>query len=200
MEQNFNDSVTPVELMDALELTTKQASARYGCDNYSTFHNRMNRLGIKPERRGRQSYLSQEQIQILDRLDIHLKSGGTIQEFMDQTGDTRPLQQREDGMELVRSTRGSIAPVGSVSGGIGDLEIISALQSLAMRNYDVLTPQKCLKEAVDNGFVVTTDQLSQILGLSKSSIGSWKSGTRRLGFVFHKEHENSSVVWRVTNG
>ena len=153
------------------------------------------KLRIKPERRGRQSFLNQEQIQILDRLDAHLKSGGVFGNFQIEEGLTTPIREGSSSGKLVASKVSSVATTGS----IGDVEIIAALQSLAMKNYDVLTPQKRLKEAVDNDFLLTTEQVSQILGLNSNTIRSWKSGTQRLGFVFHKDHEGSSaVVWRVS--
>ena len=185
--------MVPVELVE-IEITTRQAAERYGCDNYSTFHNRMVKLGIKPERRGRQSFLNQQQIQLLDRLDTHLKSGGVFGNFEIEEGATRSMSESTSSGKLVASKVNPIA----TSGSIGDIEIIAALQSLAMKNYDVLTPQKRLQEAVDNDFLLTTEQVSQILGLNANTVRSWKNGTQRLGFVFHKEHEgSSSVVWKV---
>jgi len=193
MDYEQSIPMVPVELVE-VELTTRQAAERYGCDNYSTFHNRMVKLGIKPERRGRQSFLNQEQIQLLDRLDTHLKSGGVFGNFQIEEGSTTLIQESSSSGKLVASKVSAIAS----SGSIGDIEIIAALQSLAMKNYDILTPQKRLKEAVDNDFLLTTEQVGQILGLNANTVRSWKSGMQRLGFVFHKEHEGSSaVVWRV---
>ena len=185
--------MVPVELVE-VEMTTRQAAERYGCDNYSTFHNRMVKLGIKPERRGRQSFLNQQQIQLLDRLDIHLKSGGVFGNFEIEEGATKPMQQSSSSAKLVAKKVDSIATNGS----IGDVEIIAALQSLAMKNYDILSPQKRLQEAADNNFLLTTEQVSQILGLNSNTVRSWKSGTQKLGFIFYKEHEGSSVIWRIT--
>lgn len=194
MELNSTDATIPVELLE-VELTTRQAAERYGCENnYSTFHNRMVKLGIKPERRGRQSFLSQEQIQLLDRLDEHLRTGGTFGNFIIEEGATIPMPKNSSSMELVASNSHSIVSTGS----IGDMEIVAAIQAVANANYDILTPQKRLKEAAEDGFVLTTDQVSRIIGLSHSTVSSWKTGTRKLGFHFHKEHEGSSVVWRVS--
>jgi hypothetical protein len=194
MDYEQSIPTVPVELVE-VELTTRQAAERYGCDNYSTFHNRMVKLGIKPERRGRQSFLSQEQIQLLDRLDTHLKSGGVFGNFQIDEGLTTPIQESSSSRKLVVASK--VSAIAS-SGSIGDIEIIAALQSLAMKNYDVLTPQKRLQEAVDNDFLLTTEQVGQILGLNANTVRSWKSETKKLGFTFHKEHENSSVVWRIT--
>lgn len=193
MELNHTDATIPVELLE-VELTTRQAAERYGCENnYSTFHNRMVKLGIKPERRGRQSFLSQQQIQLLDRLDEHLRTGGTFGNFIIEEGATVPIPKNTSSMELVASNSRSIVSTGS----IGDMEIVAALQAVANANYDVLTPQKRLKEAAEDGFVLTTEQVSRIVGLSHSTVSSWRTGTRKLGFHFHKEHEGASVVWRV---
>jgi DNA-binding transcriptional regulator YiaG len=194
MELNSTDATIPVELLE-VELTTRQAAERYGCENnYSTFHNRMVKLGIKPERRGRQSFLGQQQIQLLDRLDEHLRTGGTFGNFVIEEGATVPMTKNTSSMELVASNSHSIVNTGS----IGDMEIVAALQAVANANYDILTPQKRLKEAAEDGFVLTTEQVSRIVGLSHSTVSSWKTGTRKLGFHFHKEHEGSSVVWKVS--
>ena len=194
MELNHTDATIPVELLE-VEITTRQAAERYGCENnYSTFHNRMVKLGIKPERRGRQSFLSQQQIQLLDRLDEHLRTGGTFGNFVIEEGATVPMPKNTSSVELVASNSHSIVSTGS----IGDMEIVAALQAVANANYDILTPQKRLKEAAEDGFVLTTEQVSRIVGLSHSTVSSWKTGTRKLGFHFHKEHEGASVVWRVS--
>ena len=139
--------MVPVELVE-VEITTRQAAERYGCENnYSTFHNRMVKLGIKPERRGRQSFLSQQQIQLLDRLDEHLRTGGTFANFVIEEGATIPMPKSSSSMELVDSSSHSIVSTGS----IGDMEIVAALQAVASANYDVLTPQKRLKCAIVTG-------------------------------------------------
>lgn len=191
--EDTNPEITNIEL--EVELTTRQAAERYGCENnYSTFHNRMAKLGIKPERRGRSSFLSSNQIELLDRLDFHLKSGGTFSNFVIETGEVKPITSNDNVMELATTTNSSIATTGS----IGDMEIIAALTALAQSNYDVLTPQKRLKEAADEQFLLTTDQVSKIVGLSHSTISSWKSGTRKLGFSFTKHKEGTSVVWEVS--
>ena len=191
MNQVSNDiPFIPLEV----ELTTRQAAERYGCDNnYSTFHNRMTKLGIKPERRGRSSYLSSIQIQLMDRLDAHLKGGGTFSNFIIEEEEPEHIVPNHDISEL--ATR-SNSPIVSNSS-IGSVEIITALQALSNSNYDVLTPQKRLKEAAEEGFLLTTEQVSKIVGLSHSTISSWKSGTQKLGFYFEKQREGSSVVWKV---
>lgn len=194
MDYDQTIPTVPVELVEA-ELTTRQASERYGCgSNYSTFHNRMVKLGIKPERRGRQSFLNQQQIALLDRLDAHLRSGGTFANFQIEENETKPIQKASSSVNLSARQTGSIEH----SGALLSSELVSAIQALTLKEYDILTPQKRLKEAVDNEFLLTTEQVSQILGLNSNTVRSWKNGTQRLGFIFNKEKEGlSSVLWRV---
>lgn len=62
---------------------------------------------------------------------------------------------------------------------------------------DTLYPQKTLLEAEQQGFFITTEQLGQLLGMSKGTISSKKSGFRKLGFEFEKVKEGSTTLWKV---
>jgi biotin operon repressor len=62
---------------------------------------------------------------------------------------------------------------------------------------DALHPQKTLLEAEEQGFLITTEQLGQVLGMSKGTISSKKSGFRKLGFEFEKVKEGSTTLWKV---
>ena len=61
-----------------------------------------------------------------------------------------------------------------------------------------LHPQKELKDAVDNGFLLNGEQVANIFGIKKSSVSSWKTGHKRLGFEFSKVKEGSKTLWRVS--
>lgn len=194
MDYEDTVQVVPVELLED-ELTTRQAAERYGCENnYSTFHNRMVKLEIKPERRGRQSFLNAEQIEILDRLDTYLKSGGTFATFEKEVGATKSMGLSKSARFDSRTNNSSITTTGS----IGDTDIVAALQLIAMKNYDVLSPQKKLLEAVTHKFLLTTDQVAAILGYSRNTISSWESGTYKIGFSFAKIKEGSSTLWQIS--
>lgn len=62
---------------------------------------------------------------------------------------------------------------------------------------DTLHPQKTLLEAEEHGFLITTEQLGQLLGMSKGTISSKKSGFRKLGFEFEKIKEGSTTLWKT---
>lgn len=77
--------------------------------------------------------------------------------------------------------------------------LVSALRALPQTNQpqDILKPQKALLEASEAGFRLTTEQLSELLGLSRQTVASRKSGFIKLGFIFDKVKEGSSTLWKV---
>lgn len=50
----------------------------------SVIYVRLSDLRIKPQRRGNRSYISDEQLQLMDDLDAYLKNGGKTDEFVQQ--------------------------------------------------------------------------------------------------------------------
>jgi hypothetical protein len=67
----------------------------------------------------------------------------------------------------------------------------------ASQTTDTLHPQKTLLEAEEHGFLITTEQLGQLLGVSKGTISSKKSGFRKLGFEFERIKEGNTTLWKV---
>jgi len=60
-----------------------QLPSKYGIVK-SVLYDRINRLGIKPQKIGNKSYLSGEQLELLDQLDAHINAGGSMAEFADR--------------------------------------------------------------------------------------------------------------------
>ena len=201
MEHSLNSlSLSPMEPSNASleaiptyagidKMRTKLVAERYSIE-YNSLHNRMTKLGIKPSKEGRESFLSGTDIELLDRLHSHLSiSGNTFSNFVIEEGEIIPLETKS--LELTKSTNKNTSITSNEA-------LIEVLNLFAERQYDILTPQKKLLEATEHSFLLTTEQVSRIVGLSHSTISSWKTGTRKLGFLFHKEHEGSSVVWKVS--
>ena len=61
-----------------------------------------------------------------------------------------------------------------------------------------LTAQRELKDAADNGFLLNGEQVANIFGIKKSSVSSWKTGHRRLGFEFEQGTEGNKTLLRVS--
>lgn len=104
------------------------------------------------------------------------------------------------GAELMRRTSAPPAAPLQAQGGMDALQVLVAALTEAQKAStppDTLHPQKTLLEAVEHGFLITTEQLGQLIGMSKGTISSKKSGFRKLGFEFEKVKEGSATLWRV---
>jgi DNA-binding transcriptional regulator YiaG len=191
-------SIEPIEGIRPMnfqidQMRTKQVADRYGIQ-YTSLHNRMTKLGIKPTRQGRESYLGASDIELLDRLDEHLKSNGTFDNFAIEQGDAVPFViEKSSSSSITKSKTTSNTSIQSIQ----QDGLVEALALIARSQYDVLTPQKTLKEATEEGFLLTSEQVGSILGYNKSTVSSWETGTIKLGFRFHKLKEGSTVLWRV---
>jgi hypothetical protein len=62
---------------------------------------------------------------------------------------------------------------------------------------DTLQPQRALMEAETHSYLLSTQQLGEIIGMSTSTISSKKTGFKRMGFVFEKVKEGNSIYWKV---
>lgn len=183
-----NTSTEPIKAYAWIDkMRTKLVADRYSIE-YTSLHNRMTKLGIKPSKEGRESFLSGTDIELLDRLHTHLSiSGNTFSNFIIEEGALIPMKTKHSELKSTDKNT-SIAP---------NETLIEMLNLFAQRQYDILTPQKKLLEAAEHSFLLTTEQVSAILNFSKSTISSWKSGTQRLGFVFTRTKEGSQVLWEV---
>jgi len=113
-----------------------------------------------------------------------------------------PLAEVNRGKELMvrrAPVPAAPAPVAAPSGVDALQLLVSALSAAAQAPAPVstLNPQKTLLEAEEHGFLITTEQLGQVLGLSKGTISSKKSGFRKLGFQFEKVKEGTTTLWKV---
>jgi biotin operon repressor len=100
---------------------------------------------------------------------------------------------------LVKAAPTGLAEQSAVAGAADALQVLVAALTEAQRasqTPETLAPQKQLLEAEQQGFLITTEQLGQLLGMSKGTISSKKSGFRRLGFEFEKVKEGATTLWK----
>lgn len=94
----------------------------------------------------------------------------------------------------------SVPPAPVAAAGTDALQVLVAALTAAQKAAaapDALAPQRALLEAEQSRFLLTPEQLGQLLGMSKSTISSKKSGFRKLGFEFEKVKEGASTLFRV---
>ncbi len=131
---------------------------RYSLGSKQSIYNRINGLGIVPPQKG---YVSSEQLDLLDRLDKHLRSGGTFDDFpiqpevevepMEiQAMESAPQQERVEDLYLRTF---------DWMGGIIE-------QMIAQRQSDsVLERFEQLQKAAQMGWMLPTSAIASLIGI-----------------------------------
>ena len=110
------------------------------------------------------------------------------------------LIPRDKGAELMmRRAEPPAAP--TPVAGMDALQVLVSALTAAQQAPAPAAPlqaQEELLKAVEKRFLLTTEQVGLLLGMSKGTISSKKSGFRKLGFEFEKVKEGSATLWKVS--
>ena len=113
------------------------------------------------------------------------------------------LIPRDKGAELMmRRAEPPAPPAGALTAPVAGMDalqvLVSALTAAQQATAAPLQAQEELLKAVEKKFLLTTEQVGLLLGMSKGTISSKKSGFKKLGFEFEKVKEGSATLWKVS--
>ncbi|MBW4677146.1 MAG: hypothetical protein KME52_25015 [Desmonostoc geniculatum HA4340-LM1] len=169
---------------------------RYKLNSRQAVNNRINGLGIEPVVRGK---ISCEQLEILDRLDIHIRSGGAIADFpilpevqpsaldkQDLTMDIEPFDYAQDKPD-------QIAAINVMA------QLIEKMMSYAYaRNSSPLAGYEELEKAIANEWVLPTSKIKELIGATPKTSKNEESFVRG-SFVFVKVGKiGLETGWKVS--
>jgi len=154
----------------------------------SVAYKRMQELGIQGYKDGRRSYVTGEQLQLLDELDAHIRADGTVAEFLERKGIAaadKPAKQQQADASVERFTD----TVERLAEAFGGSEIPE----------DPLWDLRQLQAAEDHGWLLSSRRLALILGLTPQTINKRRPQFESGGFllVAHKVVRRQQL-WRVT--
>ena len=161
------------------------------------------KLSIEVSSIDRNTYISIDAKPILEQAVIAEKGGAAI-DFSTTITTTKVISKpkvKTDAPQAAGAS-GLVVRDGAAAGASPEqffqmLMEVMKQQQQAVAPISPIQQQRELKDAADNGFLLSAEQLSNIFDLKKSSISSWKSGHRRLGFQFTKIKENNISLWKV---
>ena len=157
-------------------LTVQDLVSRYGISRQQIYE-RIRAAAVTPVKRGNRSLFNEEMVARLDEQHQKLLQGFSLRNTTDdnrQTIDITPV-----GLTTLEPAPDQ-----------GLALLVSALSSaLHPTNDEHLTTHRQLQEIADNDWVVTTRMLARVLKQSNSSLHSWGSATKRLGFSIERTGE-----------
>lgn len=181
----------------------KQLGKQFGYE-VTTLKGICKKLSIEVTSIDRTTYISLDAKPILEKALIAEKDGISI-DYSTITSTTKVISPPKVKMDAPQAppNAGLVVREGVGASGTPEqffqmlVEVMKQQQATPPPSASPLQQQRELRDAVDMGFLLTTEQLANIFGLKKSSISSWKTGHRRLGFQFTKIKENNISLWKV---
>lgn len=149
------------------------------------------------------SYISEEAKPILEEAIKAKRSGANI-DYTSTTTTAKviPVLKNKTAVPQEPNATGLVVRDGAATAAPQEffqmlVELMKQQQAAPVPAASPIQQQRELKDAVDNGFLLTAEQIANIFGLKKSSVSSWKTGHRRMGFEFLKVKEGSTSLFKV---
>jgi hypothetical protein len=206
----------------------KELPGRYEI-NRSVLYSRLKALNIQPHPSGKQSYVTGEELDLLDKLHQHLQKGGITSEFVAQQTVTRQQQNKtQDDYQIKQSNfsnqKGLTQPdvqirqspdntrqdglTGKLAPSPENLKLLiqevaietAAKMSQQKESADPLADLELLQRLADHGWLIPTSRLAAIVGLSPGTL-SGRFEFSYCGFTISKAgKQGNQTAWKVSQG
>jgi len=151
---------------------------RYGLTSRQSVYDRMKALAIEPIARGK---LSSEQLDKLDKLDKHLKTGGTLSDFESSHTEIMPA---------------AIKPVAAAVKSVDRDDFLELIERIAAAVKPVAEPLQHyaeLERAIASGWLLSTAEVRLLIGIKPRG-----DRFQRGSFVFIRSGKiGAQSAWRV---
>ena len=182
-----------------------QLQSRYSIGKQAVY-NRLDALDIKPFKEGNRSYLTADQVRLLDDLHEHIKAGGTMADFpgisLSQLEMGSPLDRLESPLDRVESPLDRLeSPLDAVETSITAAanfgELVRAIAAI-VQPTDPLRYMEVLERATEKGWLLTTAEVRELIGV-KPTAAKGEDSYQRGCWAFTKAGKvGSQTAWRVS--
>jgi len=181
----------------------------------SVLYNRFKGLGIVPTKFGRQSYVTGDELALLDQLHEYIQAGGYITGFIrdyqiqeepeslpseqavEHNGNGKATTQTKHRKELVANSQLLQSPEGLEK--VIESTVSSTVKAIRASNEDSLEDLETLQRIADNGWLIPTKRLAKIIDRAPSTLAR-KPEVQYCGFrLIRAQQEGNQSLWRVRN-
>ncbi|NJO93300.1 MAG: hypothetical protein HC820_01085, partial [Hydrococcus sp. RM1_1_31] len=168
-----------------------QLPSRYGIVR-SNLYIRLKDLGIEPLKMGKKGFVNAEQLQLLDALHDHINKGGTTGEFLKSLNSERS----QSDPTLVTSSPGQ-NPLFHPPTLVAVVEAI--VKRLLPSTGNRLSYLRELEEAYERGWLLSTSEVADLLGLSPKTIAGYGQEFSDAGFIFTRAgtRKRGELAWAI---
>lgn len=182
-----------------------QLPSRYGIAR-SNLYNRIKDLKIESVKQGRKALINAEQLELLDGLHAHLERGGTTLGFI-QLLKKRGYQLTHDSTvnspvsysEDLNHSEPTISLNSTALVNVIETVIETVIKRIVPQSTRRLTYLEELESAYQNGWLLSTSEVSDLLGLTSKTIASYGQEFSDAGFVFARSgtRKGGEIAWSI---
>jgi hypothetical protein len=174
-----------------------QLPSRYGIAR-SALYTRLKDLKLEPEKQGKKAFVDASQLERLDALHSHIQKGGTTGAFLKQSESPGQLARQDSpgqSSAIVQDSPGQIdtSPTAAL------VTVIEAIVKRLMPAPSRLSYLRELEEACSQGWLLSTSELADLLGLTSGTITDYGEEFSDAGFTFTRagKRKGGEIAWRV---
>lgn len=162
-----------------------QLPSRYGIAR-SNLYNRIKDLQVETVKQGRQAFITAADLELLDGLHAHLGRGGTTMGFIQilkKRGNQLAISTVDRPVSYITESKESEPIIA-----INPVALVSTIETVVKRmippSNNRLTYLKELEEAYQNGWLLSTSEVSDLLGFASKTISNYGTEFSDAGFTF----------------
>lgn len=179
-----------------------QLPNRYGIAR-SNLYNRLKDLKIEPTKQGRKAFVNEKELKLLDELHAHLSQGGVTSDFIKQQDNQSSQLVTDSTSEVELSSPVSVQSQSEPTITLQPTALISVVEAVVKRfiptSTSRLTYLRELEEAYQNGWLLSTSEVANLLGLAQKTITSYGQEFSDAGFVFTRVgmRKRGEIAWAI---
>lgn len=182
-----------------------QLPSRYGIAR-SNLYNRIKDLKIESVKQGRKALINAEQLELLDGLHAHLERGGTTLGFIQllkkqgyQLTHDSTVNSSVSYSEDLNHSEPTISLNSTALVNVIETVIETVIKRIVPQSTRRLTYLEELESAYQNGWLLSTSEVSDLLGLTSKTIASYGQEFSDAGFVFARcgTRKGGEIAWSI---
>ena len=179
-----------------------QLPSRYGIAR-SNLYNRLKDLKIEPIKQGRKAFVNEKELKLLDELHAHLSQGGVTSDFIKQQHNQFHQLVTDSNSEVEQSLPVSVPSQSEPTINLQPTALISVVEAVVKRfipsSNSRLTYLRELEEAYQHGWLLSTSEVANLLGLAQKTITSYGQEFSDAGFVFTRVgmRKRGEIAWAI---
>ena len=177
-----------------------QLPSRYGIAR-SNLYTRLKDLKIESVKQGRKAFVSGDSLSLLDGLHAHLERGGTTNEFIKEISSNSIANVSTS--EVSEYDSRSISNDGEPAITLQPSVLVGAIEAVVNRlipkNRNSLNYLRDLEEAYEKGWLLSTSEVANLLGLNQRTITQYGVEFNDAGFIFARvgTRKGGEIAWSI---